>query len=264
VLQGRAFTPGDAKGAPDVMIVDEFLAKKHFPNGDAVGQRIVWSETESGEDRVWTIAGVVGTVKPFGLADEVKKEAYYLPYRQFPVENGFFVVKTDLAAGGLAQPIRDAILRVDPEQPVFDVRTLDERIRVSLDNRKAPMVLLVIFAGVALLLSAIGIYGVLAFSVEQRTSELGVRLAIGAQRGDITRLVLGQGGRIAGLGLAIGIVGSLALTRFMQSQLFGVESSDPVTLVAVVLVLGAVAFLACWLPARRAAKTSPMVALRYE
>ena len=264
VLQGRAFTPADTKGSPDVMIVDEFLAKKHFPKGDAVGQRIRWNQDEVGEPRIWTIVGVVGTVKPFGLEAEVKKEAYYLPFRQYPVENGFFVVKTDMAAGGLAQPIRDAILRVDPEQPVFDVRTLDERIRISLDNRKAPMVLLVIFAGVALLLSAIGIYGVLAFSVEQRTSELGVRLAIGAQRGDITKLVLEQGGKIAGIGLAIGIVGSLALTRFMQSQLFGVSSSDPVTIVAVIVVLGAVALLACWLPARRAAKTSPIEALRYE
>ena len=198
------------------------------------------------------------------LAEEVKKEAFYLPFRQYTIDNGFFVVKTALATGGLAQPIRDAILRVDPEQPVYDVRTLDERIKVSLEGRKAPMVLLVIFAGVALLLSAIGIYGVLAFSVEQRTSELGVRMAIGAQRGDITKLVMGQGGKIAGIGLAIGIVGSFALTTFMQSQLFGVKSGDPVTLLAVIAVLGAVALLACWLPARRAAKTSPMVALRYE
>ena len=263
VLQGRTFTAADAAGAPDVMVVDEYLAKKYFPDGRAVGQRILWTDGPAG-DRVWTIVGVVGTVKPFGMADEVKKEAFYVPFRQYTIGNGFFVVRTDLATGGLAQPIRDAILRVDPEQPVYDVRTLDERIRVSLEGRKAPMVLLAIFAGVALLLSAIGIYGVLAFSVEQRTSELGVRLAIGAQRGDITRLVLHQGGRIAGIGLALGIVGSLVLTRFMQSQLFGVQSSDPVTLVTVVLVLGVVALLACWLPARRAARTSPMEALRYE
>ncbi|HET9483874.1 MAG TPA: ABC transporter permease [Xanthomonadales bacterium] len=263
VLQGRAFTPADALGAPDVMIVDEYLAKKYFPDG-ALGKRIVWTQNREGEPRVWTIVGVVGTVKPFAMAEEVKKEAFYLPFRQFTIDNGFFVVKTALATGGLAQPIRDAILRVDPEQPVYDVRTLDERIKVSLEGRKAPMVLLVIFAGVALLLSAIGIYGVLAFSVEQRTSELGVRLAIGAQRSDITRLVLRQGGRIAAIGLAVGIVGSLVLTRFMQSQLFGVKSSDPLTLAAVVAVLGAVALLACWLPARRASRTSPIEALRYE
>ncbi|HVF34963.1 MAG TPA: ABC transporter permease [Candidatus Saccharimonadia bacterium] len=264
VLQGRGFTAADAAGAPDVMVVDEYLAKKYFAKDGAVGKRILWNETADGKPRVWTIVGVVGTVKPFALADDVKKEAFYMSFRQYTVDNGFFVVKTDLATGGLAQPIRDAILRVDPEQPVYDVRTLDERIKVSLEGRKAPMVLLAIFAGVALLLSAIGIYGVLAFSVEQRTSELGVRLAIGAQGSDITRLVLHQGGRIAGIGLALGIVGSLVLTRFMQSQLFGVQSSDPVTLVTVVLVLGAVALLACWLPARRAARTSPMEALRYE
>ena len=262
LLQGRTFLPTDTATSEKVIVIDDVLAKKHFKDENPIGKRLVRGSDE--EPTYWTIIGVVGTTKVSGLTDDVKKEAYYFTHRQLPLNNGFFVVKTGLPTGGLVQPVRDAILRVDPEQPVYDIKSIDERIALSLEGRRAPMVLLAIFAGVALVLSAIGIYGVLAFSVEQRTSELGVRMAIGAQRGDITKLVMGQGGKIAGIGLAIGLVGSFALTAFMQSQLFGVKSGDPVTLVAVIAVLGAVALLACWLPARRAAKTSPMVALRYE
>jgi ABC-type antimicrobial peptide transport system permease subunit len=156
------------------------------------------------------------------------------------------------------------VLRVDPEQPVYDIKTLDERIALSLQGRRAPMLLLVLFAGVALALSAVGIYGVLAYSVEQRTGELGVRLAIGAQRGTLVRMVLGQGGVIAAIGLGLGLVGALALGGFLNAHLFGVSRFDPVTLIAVMLVLAAVALVACWLPARRASRVDPIVALRHE
>ncbi len=268
LLAGRYFTESDSADAGKVAIVDELLAKKYFPDG-AIGKRIRRAGDES-ENPWHTIVGVVGTVKNASLHSEVNKESYYFPYSQFAflqydnMLGGYYVVKTSLPSGGLVQPIREAVLRIDPEQPVYDIRSLDERIALSLQGRRAPMLLLVLFAGVALLLSAVGIYGVLAYAVEQRTGELGVRLAIGAQRGDVVRMVLGQGGRIAAIGLALGLVGALALGGFLGSQLFGVSRFDPLTFLAVVVVLGSVALIACWLPARRASRVSPLQALRYE
>lgn len=269
LLAGRYFTEGDTTGSQRVVIIDELLAKKYFKDVDPIGRRIRSSGPEGDENPWWTIVGVVGTVKHGNLANEMTKEAYYFPYRQFYFtrfgqSGGFFTIKSDLPTGGLVEPIRAAVLRVDPEQPLYDIRTLDERIALSLQGRRAPMLLLVLFAGVALVLSAVGIYGVLAYSVEQRTGELGVRMAIGAQRRDVVRMVLEQGGKIAAIGLFAGLVGALALGGFLSTQLFGVSRFDPLTFAAVVIVLGAVAFFACWLPARRASRVSPIVALRYE
>jgi predicted permease len=264
ILAGRVFTTADVRTTEGVVVMDELFAKKYFPDESPIGKRISYTQNDDGTPKFWTIVGIVAPVKVSNLTDDVTKESMYFSFRQYTIESGFFIVKTALPTGGLVQPVRDAVLRADPAQPVYDVRTVDERIAISLENRRAPMVLLALFAGVALLLSAIGIYGVLAFSVAQRTSELGVRMAIGAQSRDIIGLVLGQGTKIALVGLGIGLVGSLVLTRFMESQLFGVKSSDPVTLIVVVVVLGLVALLACWLPARRAASTDPIVALRYE
>ena len=267
VLAGRDFAVTDAEGSERVVIVDELLARKYFPDG-AIGQRLRFTGPEE-ENPWWTVVGVVATVKHGDLAADMSKEALYFPYWQFPftrfnARGGFFVIETAMAGGGVVQPIRDAVLRADPEQPVYDIRTLDERVALSLQGRRAPMLLLVLFAGVALLLSAVGIYGVLAYSVAQRTGELGVRMAIGARRTDVVRMVLGQGSRIAGIGLGLGLVGALALGGVLSSQLFGISRFDPVTFAAVVVVLGAVALFACWLPARRAARVSPIQALRYE
>ncbi len=265
LLAGRTFTSADHAGAERVTVVDELLAKKHFPDG-AIGHRI---RIAGDGDYWWTIVGVVGAVKHSDLAGEVTKESYYFPFRQHhhvgsTERGGYLVIRTDLAAGGLIQPIREAVLRVDPEQPVYDIRSLDERIAVSLQSRRAPMLLLVLFAGVALVLAAVGIYGVLGYAVTQRTGELGVRMAIGAQRSDVLRLVLLQGGRIALAGILAGLAGALALGGFLGSQLYGVSRFDPWTFLTVIVVLGAVAMLACWLPARRASRVDPIVALRYE
>ena len=173
------------------------------------------------------------------------------------------------SAGGLPPDslvgaVRDAVLRVDPLQPVHNIKTLDQRIAISMEGRRAPMVLILIFALVALVLSIIGIYGVLSHMVQQRTSEIGVRMAIGANAADVQRLVLGQGARIVGYGLGLGIIGALTLSWFMQSQLFGVSSADPLTLMVVTTLLGGVALFACWLTAHRAAATQPLMALRQE
>jgi ABC-type antimicrobial peptide transport system permease subunit len=173
-------------------------------------------------------------------------------------------LKTGMAPDALVAPLRAALLRIDPVQPIYDVKTMQERIRTSLDDRRTPMLLLGLFAALALALSAIGIYGVLAFSVASRTGELGVRMSIGAQRSHILRLVLADGARLAGIGLGIGLIGSLALSQLVKTQLYGVGAVDPLTLIGVVLVLAATAFVACWLPARRASRVSPTEALRYE
>jgi ABC-type antimicrobial peptide transport system permease subunit len=154
--------------------------------------------------------------------------------------------------------------KTDPEQAVFDIKTMHERIDNSLDDRRTPMLLLMLFAGVALALSAIGIYGVLAFSVASRTGELGVRMSVGANRSDILKLVLRDGARLTGFGLALGLAGSLALSQLMKAQLFGVGVGDPITLISVIGVLAATALLACYLPARRAARVDPIEVLRSE
>lgn len=242
------------------VIIDELLAKKHFAGIDPIGQRFV---TGPDNDRTYaTIVGVVGTIKHGQLSEEVTKETYYYSLRQRGSAGGVLVVKSTLDPAALVEPLRKAVLKVDPEQPVFDIKSLDQRIQLTLEGRTAPLVLLLVFAALALLLAAIGIYGVLAFAVQQRTGELGVRIAIGAQRGDVLKLVLGQGMRLAGIGLGLGVVGSLVLASYMQSQLFGVQSADPLTLLIVVGLLAVTAFFACWLPARRAANVTPLVALR--
>ena len=153
---------------------------------------------------------------------------------------------------------------IDPDQPVFDIRTMTERIALSLDDRRTPMLLLVLFAAVALALSAVGIYGVLAFAVALRTGEIGVRLSLGAQRRDILRLVLGDGGRLTAIGLGLGLAGAIAIGLAMRAQLYGVAAFDPLTLAVVAILIGTTALVACWVPARRASRVQPTEALRYE
>lgn len=267
LLAGRHFSPADHRGSTPVVIIDELLARRHFADADPVGQRLRAFGSQDEAD--WaTIVGVVGTIHQSGLDRAVDKETYWFAHRQFPysrtdTRSSYFLVSTDLPPAALAGPLRQALQQVDPELPLFDMRSLDERIRLSLQGRQAPMLLLALFAGVALLLSGIGIYAVLAWSVAQRTGELGVRMAVGAGRGDVLRLVLGQGARIAALGLAAGLLAALALGGVLGSQLYGVSRFDPVTFIGVALVLGGIALFACWWPARRAAAVDPITALRH-
>lgn len=262
LLQGRVFDRSESADSEGVVVVDRLLAEKYFPDGNAIGQAIL--RGGQGEERRFTIIGIVEAVKHQDLSAELSKESYYFHYRQVPPQNGFLLLKSKLPPAELSQPLRDAILAVDPEQPLYSVMSLDQRIALSLEQRRAPMTLLLIFAGVALVLSSIGIYGVLAFGVQQRASEMGVRMAIGAQRGDVQRLILSQGGRLIAIGLALGCIGALVLSRTMQAQLYQIRSTDPWTFLSVIVVLGAVALIACWLPARKASRTDPMMALRYE
>jgi predicted permease len=263
LIQGRTFEISDWSSANKVAVVDELFAKKRFPNGDAVGH-ILDLDRPGVTGQQYTIVGVVGTTKNGDLGETVSQETFYLDYGQSPSGTLTLILRTDGPSGALVQPLREAVRSVDPEQPLFDIMTLDERVHLSLTGRRVPMQLIGLFAALALVLAAIGIYGVLAFAVAQRTGEFGVRMAIGADAGRIRRQVLADGARLLLPGLAIGVTGAIALGFVLRSQLFGVGAIDLPSLVLVVAVLASVALLACWVPARRAARTAPLEALRYE
>jgi predicted permease len=262
LLQGRTFARNDWNAGSHDVIIDALFAKKHFPNGDAVGSTLYLGS--SGDSDVYTIVGVVGNVTHGNLAKTASKETFYFDFGARPNPWGWLAVRTAGPTSSLIEPLRNAIRSVDPDQPMFNVATLDARVQQSLTGRRVPLELIGLFAALALVLAAIGIYGVLAFAVAERTGEFGVRMAIGADASRIRRQVLGDGARIAGAGLGFGVICALALGFALRSQLFGIGVVDPLSLVAVVAVLAVTALVACWLPARRAARTAPIEALRYE
>jgi predicted permease len=266
LLQGRSFEPSDTATSQGVAVVDEILVNKYFRGQNPIGKRISqeYDATDPSKTHWLTIIGVVKTVKHERLSENTIKETIYRYYKQLPSPYVTLALRSDVALSSLIAPLRAALQRVDPEQPVFDIRSMTERIAMSLDDRRTPMLLLIVFAGVALALSAVGIYGVLAFGVAMRTGEIGVRLSLGANRGDILRLVLRDGGKLTLVGLALGLVGAIGIAFVMRSQLFGVGVVDPLSLILVLVLIGGTALLACWLPARRAANVSPIEALRHE
>jgi putative ABC transport system permease protein len=261
ILRGRAFTDADKAGAPPVIIVNETLARKHWPGQDAIGKRIRF---DAPPDRApWMeVVGVIKDVK-HDLLDEVSPE-YYLPQAQDVWRSMIIVARTAVDPASLAGSIRQEAWAIDKDQPVFDVRTMQEVRSLSVGLQKFNSLMIGIFALVALLLASIGIYGVMAFAVTQRTQEIGIRMALGARAPDVLKLVVVNGMRLAVLGLVIGLVASWALTRFISSLLYGVTPTDPLTFSVVSVCLLAAAFLACYLPARRATKVDPLEALRYE
>jgi len=262
LLRGHVFTRADWDNAAAVVIIDEMFERKHFPAGDAIGQRLDMG-TPSKPD-LYTIVGVVGTVKNEDLAAVAREETYYFDFANSPSGMALVTLRSSVTASTLTEPLRTAIRNIDPDQPLFDIKTMDERIQLSLAGRRVPMQLLGGFALLALLLAAIGIYGVLAFTVAQRSGELGLRMAIGADAASIRRLVLGDGARLILVGLGVGVLAALALGQVLKSQLFGVGNIDLPSLSVVVLVLATTAFAACWLPARRAARVSPIEALHHD
>jgi predicted permease len=270
LLRGRTFTAQDTRNAPDVVVIDRYLAERYWPNENPLGKHIIRgslpppTEGQPRPPRRWEIVGVVATVKHQNLEESVGKETLYFPFEQQPQSMLTLVVKTQAAAASLTAPVRAALLAVDPDQPLFDVKTMETRLDDAMQGRKAPMILLGIFAGLALLLAALGVYGVLAFAVGQRTPEIGIRLALGATRGDILGLILRQGAGLIVLGVVIGLIGYSALSTIIAKLLFGVGTTDPLTLIIAPASLALVALLACFLPARRATKVDPMVALRAE
>ncbi|MBI3886379.1 MAG: ABC transporter permease [Opitutae bacterium] len=262
LLRGRLFAATDTAGTQRVVVVDRLLADKYWPGQDPLGKRI--SRGGDANPTVWNIVGVVAPIKFQSLEENVQKETLYYPYAQQPGTNLILVVKTTGDPAALAASVRDAVRAADPEQPVFDVKTMQQRMDDVAQSRRAPMILLGLFSGVALLLAVLGVYGVLAFSVVQRTSEFGVRLALGATAGDIAGLVLRQGARLVALGIAVGIGGCLALSHVVGRLLYGVAATDPATLVTAPLVLALAALLACLVPVRRATAVNPLEALRAE
>jgi putative ABC transport system permease protein len=262
---GRAFTERDDETAPPVAIINETLARRYFPGEDPLGKRILAGYPTP--TRAWTIVGVAPDVRRYGLEEEVRPE-FYRPYLQETGILGFVPVKMEVRAVGdslnLAAAVRRQALAIDPDQPVFNMRTMERRLAESIAPRRFQMMLFGVFAAVALALAAVGIYGVIAHSVSLRTHEIGIRMALGAKPRDVLRMVVAQGMRLALVGLAIGLTGAFALTRVMASLLFSVSPADPATFASVSALLAGVAFLATYLPARRATRVDPMTALRHE
>jgi predicted permease len=268
--EGRDFSAFDGPATEGVAIVNEALAHQYWPNEDPVGQQIklqfpaTRSPYEPDPSPSWlTIVGVASDVRdwPWG---EPKAAQLYLLFVQNPSRVMHLVVRTAGDPVASVSAVRRAIESVDSYQPVTEPRTMDDLIAASVGQRRLSMVLLAIFATVSTVLAGLGIHGVMAYGVVQRTHEIGVRLALGAEPGDISRLMVRDGMRLAGIGFALGIAGSIATSRYLQTELFGVRAIDPVTLVSVTLGLAAVAWAACYFPARRVAKVEPLVALRYE
>lgn len=261
VLRGRVFTERDANNMPPVIVVNETFARRYFPGEDPVGKRLVFS----GDNPVRReIVGVVGDVRHQGLDKEASPE-YYLSYLQSPNYNLKLVVRSASAdPGDLASAVRGVIREVDKDQLVGEMKTMETLVAESVAPRRFNMTLLGVFATVALVLASIGIFGVISYSVTQRTREIGIRMALGAQKGDVLRIVIKQGMTLALVGVMLGLLGAFALTRVMSSLLYGISATDPLTFTTVALLLTTTALLACYIPARRATKVDPLVALRYE
>jgi predicted permease len=262
LLQGRAFAESDTADTQKVVMIDQFLARKYWPRGDAIGAQI--RRGIDPKTPPFTIIGVVGSVKVSNLAEDNPVGQLYFSYKQDVPRNMALVVKTGRDDPRLAEAIRRSLLQADPELPLFNVKTMQERVLTSVRNRRAAMAICLVFAGLALALSAIGIYGVLAYTVTQRMREFGIRMALGAGIRDVIGMVVGQGVRLAAIGLAIGIGGSLLLTQLMTSLLYHVKPTEPGVFVIVSAALMAVALVASFIPSVRAVRVRPAVALRYE
>ena len=268
LIKGRLFTAEDTPASPSVAIIDEVLARRYFPNEDPLGKRLKASADAPGIE----IVGIVRHVEPNSLDAQGPAPAqFYFSFNQIPAERlpGYvrrinLLTRTEVEPLSLASAVRGQVAALNKDQAVFNVRTMEQTVAQSVAARRFSMLLLTVFGIVALALASIGIYGLMSYTVAQRTREIGVRMALGAQMSDVLKLVIGQGMKLALVGVVLGLVASVALTQLMKTLLFGVSATDPLTFVVIALLLTVVALLACWLPARRATKVDPMIALRYE
>jgi len=264
LLKGREFNERDHSTAPGVIIVNQAFARKFFPNEEAVGKRIKPGISTNTEDPVMReIVGVVSDVRNRNLSSELRP-GFFVPLTQMPFNQMTIVVRTANDPHGLVAAVHNEVRAMDPELPVFNVKTMDEYIAATVAAPRFNATLLFIFGAVAFVLTIVGLYGVMSYSVAQRTNEIGIRMALGAQTGDVMRLIVSQGFKLVLLGLAIGLAGAFALMRVISSLLFGVTSRDPLTFAVVAGLLAFIALLACYIPARRATRLDPLSALRYE
>lgn len=265
--QGRAFTDSDNAAAPPVIIVNQTFAQRFFDGQDPLARRVIIRR-----DAAHQVVGVVADVKQEGL-DKVSPPMVFVPIPQLPdrmmaiirtFSPSYFTIRATVAPHSLREAVKREIAAVDATAPISQIHSMEEIVGRSIASQRFNMLLVGLFAGLGLLLAAVGIYGVISYSIAQRTNEIGVRIALGARAADVVRLVLKQGLALAAVGVAIGLSASFALTRLMKSLIFGVSATDPLTFVVIALLLLVVALLACWIPARRAAKVDPMIALRVE
>jgi putative ABC transport system permease protein len=261
LLRGRLFSERDSPSDPNVAIISETLARRYFPNQDPIGRQMRFGFPPDG-NVPREIVGVVGDVRDVALSQK-PGPMMYVPFAQAPLYGGEVVVRSSLPVSSVAAAIRQAVHSIDRDLPVTDVEPVPEAIGQSISRERFRTVLLGSFSAIALVLAAIGIFGVISFSAAQRTHEIGIRTALGAQRRDVLRLILGQGAKLALLGLGIGVVLAILLTRLIASMLYGVSATDPLTFGAVAIILLGVAMIACYIPARRAMRVDPMVTLRH-
>jgi putative ABC transport system permease protein len=266
LIKGRDFTERDDKKAPPVIIVNEAFAKQFFPAEDAVGKHIKpgisVDDDDDAEEKMLEIVGVVGNVKHLTLNAEADPEAYE-PHAQLTFDMTM-LVKTETDPRSLVSAVQGEVRTLDKDLPAYGVKTLDDYLSASVARPRFNALLLGIFAGLALMLTAVGLYGVMNYSVTQRTHEIGIRVALGARQQDVLKMVVRQGMTLTAIGIGMGLVGAYFLTSLLSTFLFGVTATDPLTFVAISVILAGVALGACFVPARRATKVDPMVALRYE
>jgi len=264
LLHGRTFQPNDTPDAPPVLIVDQLTVDKYFHGQDPIGKRIRISTDDSGR-KMRTIVGVVPRLKVYGFDEPTNPlPQFYLPMLQQPQSGLVMLLRTSLPADALEKPLRQIVASLDPAQPVFEVRTMQSRVAETWATPRLVSFLLSVFAGLALLLAVVGLYGVMAYNGVRRMREIGVRLALGAGRRQIVAMMLRQGMRLLVIGLAVGFAAAFGLSRVMQSLLFGVSATDPIIFFVVSLLLGSAAVIACWIPARRASRVDPIITLRAE
>jgi predicted permease len=264
LLRGRFFTQGDSENTPKVCIIDDRLAGQYWPGEDPVGKPVLMDEPKPGEQPpVTTVVGVIHEIKNYGVDQPVLPEIF-VPYAQRPGSGGNLVIRSTADASAITNAMRAAAQSFDPDLPVYEVRTLESFVAENVAPRRLSVLLLSLFAGLAWALATVGIYGVMSYSVTQRHREIGLRMALGAQTGDVLTLVVRQGTWLAAAGVGIGLIAALAATRLIARLLFGIQPSDPLTFITVALLLSMVALVASYIPARRAARIDPMVALRYE
>ncbi len=264
IIRGRVFNEHDTSESTPVIIVDQIYVDRFYPGQDPLGKRVRFSSDHRGEYVFRTIVGVTPRLKLYGFEDSAALPRAYLPQSQNGSENLVLLVRSSAAPRTLEKPIRQIVTSLDPAQPAFEFRTMQERVEETWSTPRLMTFLLLAFAGLALVLSVVGLYGVMAFNGVRRTREMGVRLALGARPGQVRSLILSQGMKLFMLGLAVGLVGSVAMARVIRSLLFEVGAADPWIFGSVTLLLGAAALLACWLPARRASRVDPIITLRSE